>query len=273
MKWTKNIVCWTLGDTLFQSIPFTWLLDAARKQASQHKGPVIAGGPAVSLMGCDWGETLDCDSDIVRIHNPYATFTSRGCIRSCKFCAVPRIEGEFREIKNFRPAPIICDNNILASSKNHFSRVIDAIKPLRGIDFNQGLDCRLLETRHIDEIKRLKYKPFIRFAFDNISQEVHVHAAVKRFRDAGFGKRRIGIYVLFGFNDTPEDALERLRLVYSWEIRPNPMRYQPIDATKKNDYVGDNWTEEELLKISKYWSRLQYYEHIPYENFNYRKGV
>lgn len=50
-------------------------------------------------------------------------FTSRGCIRNCSFCAVPKIEGKLREIiPNIKPYVypehtkiIFWDNNILAT--------------------------------------------------------------------------------------------------------------------------------------------------------------
>lgn len=74
---------------------------------------------------------------------------------------------------------------------------------------------------------------------------------------------------MIGFRDTPEDALYRLEKIRQWGIRPNPMRFTPLDATKKNTYIGDAWTEKELRKTMKYYSRLRFFEHIPYKEFDY----
>jgi hypothetical protein len=80
--------------------------------------------------------------------------------------------------------------------------------------------------------------------------------------------KNIGVYVLIGYNDTPEDALYRLEKVRSWGIRPNPMRFQPLDAIRKNAYVSPNWDEAELRKMMRYYSILRWVEHIPYAEYD-----
>jgi len=86
-------------------------------------------------------------------------------------------------------------------------------------------------------------------------------------------KLNIGVYVLFGFRDTPEDALYRLRTVANLGVDPNPMRYQPLDALEKNSYVDPNWTAPELARYMRYWSRLRFFRAIPFEDFdNYRQS-
>lgn len=98
MSWSKDIVEWIEGDTAFLSVVFTWDLQKARARAiwlRQQGYHVRAGGPAVLLMPdylADVAETGGDDVSALARHNPEATFTSRGCIRKCKFCAVPRIE-------------------------------------------------------------------------------------------------------------------------------------------------------------------------------------
>lgn len=251
-----------MGKTLYLSVPFTWLMAEANDIASQYKGEVRIGGPGtMKPTVCEEVEPL-------LFHNPLATFTSRGCPNKCKFCAVPRLEGEFRELDSWRPAPIICDNNLLASTQRHFDKVIDSLKRFDYCDFNQGLDARLLKSHHASRLGELK-NPHIRFAFDHISMELTTWKAVELVRQNGL--KNISVYVLIGFNDTPDEATYKLETVRSWGIWPNPMRYQPLDASKKNQYVGDGWTEEELRKMVKYYSRLRWYEHIPYNEFKYRE--
>jgi hypothetical protein len=86
-QWRKGIARWTCGRTLYLSVPFTWLLDDARRLAEAHSGKVVAGGPAVKLMGAPWAsETPDeCPFDVLAMHNPCATFTTRGCPNRCGF--------------------------------------------------------------------------------------------------------------------------------------------------------------------------------------------
>jgi hypothetical protein len=242
-------------------------LGDAEMQARGHKGPVVAGGPAVKLMGAPWAETPGTiPYDTLAFHNPLATFTTRGCPNRCAFCAVPKIEGAFRELPTWKPAPIVCDNNLLAASMHHFNRVIASLMQFPYVDFNQGLEARRLTIQHICALLALKSVK-VRFAFDHPSQETVVHDAVKLCQ--AHGLKDIGIYCLIGFDDTPDDALARLDLVRSWGIRPNPMRYQPLDAKTKNDFVADGWTERELRRTMKYYSRLRWLEHIPFSDFEY----
>lgn len=267
-KWAKSVVSWQVGDTLYLSVPFSWMLDEAKLLASQHKGRVVAGGPAVAMQGASWADetpTTCPHYDVLAMHNPCATFTTRGCIRKCKFCAVPKIEGDFQELETWKPAPIICDNNLTAASKKHWEKVIDSLQPFPACDFNQGLDARLFTRWHADQIARLK-SPTVRFALDHVSEESAVIRAIENTRAAGL--KRIGVYVLIGFDDTPEDALYRLELIRSLNIRPNPMRFQPLDASTRNGYVSPAWPEAELKRMVRYYSRLRWLEHIPYHEFN-----
>ena len=51
------------------------------------------------------------------------TFTSRGCLKKCKWCFVPMREGKIRELE-IKDGYIIQDNNLLACSKKHIEAVL-----------------------------------------------------------------------------------------------------------------------------------------------------
>jgi len=272
MRWSKTFLEWKNGYTAFLSVVFTWDLPVAYQRAVwlRCQGYTVkAGGPAVALMPDYLSDVAECNGESVQAlerHNPDATFTSRGCIRHCPFCAVPRIEGQLRELEDWTPAPIICDNNLLACSRAHFDRVIDRLKPLLGIDFNQGLDARLLTDYHAGRLAELDC--MVRLAFDSIGYESSFMTAFERLRRAGFPLNRIRVYVLIGFRDTPEEALYRLRTVADLGIDPNPMRYQALDSLKRNSYVGPNWTHSELSRYMRYWSNLRYMRAVPFEEWD-----
>jgi len=269
--WSKRFVEHGVDSTTRLSIAFTWDLPDAYQRAvwlRQTGQRVIAGGPAVSLMPHYLAEVTEIGTDwpmALEQHNPFATFTSRGCIRRCPFCAVWRTEGELRELDDWPILPIVCDNNLLACSRRHFDGVIDKLKPVHGVDFNQGLDARLLTKHHASRLAELDCK--VRLAFDHISGESALVDAWAKLRAEGIGKARIGVYVLFGYGDTPEDALYRLETVKELGIRPNPMRYNPLDALVRNSYVGPSWTAWQLRRFHRYWSRLRWLEHIPFEEY------
>jgi hypothetical protein len=275
MNWSKSFVEWTNEDigTAALSVVFTWDLPAAYQRAvwlKQLGYTVHAGGPAVQLMP-DYMSSVAITNlgdglPVVERHNPLATFTSRGCIRQCPFCAVPLIEGYLLELADWPVRPIICDNNLLACSRAHFDQVVDRLKPLKGIDFNQGLDARLLTDYHADRLAELDC--MVRLAFDSVGYESAFMTAYERLRRAGFPKKRVRVYVLVGFEDTPEDALCRLRTVANLGIDPNPMRYNPLDTLQRDSYVGPGWTDSELTRYMRYWANLRFFRAVPFEEFN-----
>jgi pyruvate-formate lyase-activating enzyme len=266
--WPKGIVSWSVGKVQYLSVVFTWDLPEAKAVAEASKKKVVAGGPAVALMDGYLAGVAKIGEDlpypVLPFHNPAAVFTSRGCPNACEFCAVPRTEGPFRELAAWEPKPLVCDNNILASSKRHFGKVIDSLKPLPFVDFNQGLDARLFRPRHASRLAELKAVK-VRFAFDHRAGETVLVDAVRLARSRGL--KDISVYVLVGYKDTPADARARLELVKSLGIRPWPMRYRPLDCLHKNEHVPEGWEKKELQDLVAYNSRLQYMEHIPYERY------
>lgn len=103
-------------------------------------------------------------------------FLSRGCIRSCPWCIVPKKEGnlyQYDDILNIyqnRKNVILLDNNFLANDINFIEDQINKIKYLNiKVDFNQGLDARLVNNHIANLLSSIKYINFIRFACDTMS--------------------------------------------------------------------------------------------------------
>jgi hypothetical protein len=273
-KWPKKVLEWTENNKAYLSIPFTWLLTEAFSRCVyfQNLGyEVHAGGPAVSLMPevlkgvAITGESMPCLSR----HNANATKTSTGCVNNCSFCAVPKIEGDLKEFSTWQPNPIVCDNNVFACSIQHFDKVIDSLISVPGVDFNQGLDCRLMTAHHIERLRDLDIL-YIRFSWDYLAEEPFVMDAIKRVHASGFPKDKIRVYVLYNHQDTPEDAVYRLSTLRKMGIVANPMRYQAIQgscALVKNSYVDPNWNYRELKRFTRYWNRSNYLGGIPYAEY------
>lgn len=274
-QWPKTVVEWTEGDTAYLSVAFTWDLPKAHMRAvwlREQRYEVEAGGPACLLMPDYLSEVAKVNGkriDALWRHNPDATFTSRGCIRRCEFCAVPVIEGDLVELDHWEPKPIVCDNNLLACSPQHFDKVIDSLKGIEGVDFNQGLDARLLQKWHARRLAELDLAK-VRLAWDWTSLEGDVLYAIGLFRDAGIPKSKIGIYCLIGFHDTPEDALYRLETIRGWGILPNPQRYNPLGTLTKDSYVGAAWTDKQLTRYMRYWYQPRVWA-MPFEEFDMRE--
>lgn len=256
-SWKKGLVKWAVGDTLYISIPFTWLRGQAETEAHKWKGKVLTGGSGLMKPN-------DCEGfEPLLFHNPCATFTTRGCPNRCSFCAVPKLEPDYYEIPNYRAAPIICDNNFTAATRKHQERVIEKQKVFRLTDFNQGLEARRFTPELADLLGKIRCK--IRFAFDSWGQEAVVKDAIDLCRRRT--TKDITIYCLIGYKDTPDDARARLELIKSWGVVTAPMRYQPLDAIVKDSYVAEGWTDRELRDMARYYFRQAWLSHIPYEQY------
>jgi len=99
--------------------------------------------------------------------------------------------------------------------------------------------------------------------------ESAVMKAIERLEKVGFHERKIRVYVLVGFDDTPENARYRLETLRDKGVWPWPQRFNPLDTLKRNSYVNEarGWTERELRRLMRYWSRQQFWRPVPYEEF------
>jgi len=272
--WRKGIASWQAGNIIYLSIPFTWLVHEAISMVKKSKKKVVVGGPGAMLMRDKFDSIAEVREDAypfepIIYHNPFATFTTRGCPNRCPYCAVPKIEGSFREISDFIPRPIVCDNNFLASNKKHFNKVIDALKVFPYVDFNQGLEARKFTSEKADKFAELKHIK-IRFAFDRPKDESFVIDAINLARKKGLND--ISCYILFGFKDTPKEILYRVKVLRKLKVQLYPMRYEPLDAEKQGEYINTNkgWTDYELKRLKRYY-RGQGLFKCSFEGYDHRK--
>ena len=271
MKDVNNYKNWSKEPVIVDrkaSVVFSWQVKDIVEKAERGEIDKI-GGPAVKVnphfVPEQYRDTSD-SGNWLSLHNPNATRTSVGCIRKCEFCVVKKIEPKFKEITDFIPKPILCDNNFLACSKKHIIRSIDRLVDIKGVDFNQGLDARLFKNWHIDEFKKLKWDA-IRFAWDSPNQEKYVVSAIESLKKAGFPGSKIRCYVLIGFKETQEEATYRCETLRKLDVFPSPMRYQPVDAMIKNDYCPDQWNMAMLKRFCRYWARQRWLKYFTFEEF------
>ena len=183
-------------------------------------------------------------------------FSMRGCIRKCAFCAVPRLEGKTngkaRGIRDLiepgHKKAILWDNNVLGVP--NWSDVVDELKAAGvSVDFNQGLDARLITDQIARKLREVRVNP-IRLANDIPSERNAVESAIESLHAAGFSRRRIIVYTLYNFTDTPEQFWGRVTDLVSWGSVSYPMRYEPLNSLIKNRYVSPHWTAEQLEMVA-----------------------
>lgn len=162
-------------------------------------------------------------------------FTTRGCIRKCKFCFVPEKEGyiqavgDIYDIWDGRSKELfVMDNNILAMP-DHFINIAEQLKKENlKVDFNQGLDHRLVDKDIWLTLKSLKHIKEIRFAYDDIAYKNTVTKAIELMQENGLRDWETRWYVYVGEDDTFETVYERLLLLRGYKQRAYLMRDRKV---------------------------------------------
>lgn len=191
-------------------------------------------------------------------------FTSRGCIRSCPFCMVPKIEGKIRsvidDIQRFIYAGhkkvILWDNNFLASP--NWKKMVEDLHDLNLlVDFNQGLDARLINEEKANMLSSLRFR-LIRLAYDSKKEKKSITNAVSLLSDYGIRERNISIYALYNFydsefsyGDNPSSFFDRIKYISKLGCVSYPMRFEPLFSLQKNQFVSPLWTSKQLEMIAK----------------------
>lgn len=292
--------------------------------------------------------------------NAYFAYMTRGCPRKCSFCAVPRLEPEYKDYirlkeqirlatKRFGPQKdlLLMDNNVFASKQ--FDKIIDEIKKcgfqrgakyfpeseydiamknihegynvraytrkiiklydsiserltesaqadfyiereernllyaevatieaiiqfdkrvrplyekyfkrvkrMRIVDFNQGVDARLVTDEKMKKLAEINIRP-LRIAFDHYSMKDTYEAAIRTA--ANYGITSLSNYLLYNFEDKPDDLYYRMKInidlcnelgvtIYSF-----PMKYHPIDEPEyfhNRDYIGKYWNRKFIRSV------------------------
>jgi len=173
-------------------------------------------------------------------------FATRGCIRQCYFCIVPKKEGKIRKAEDVYDIwdgkakdIIFLDNNILALPAVFFKICKQLKKEGLGVDFNQGLDHRLLTDKICKQLFSLRYGGHsggkIRFAFDDVSYERTVLKALNMLKNHGMKDWNTRWYVYVGVKDTIDTVLQRVNIIRDWKQAAFVMRDRdPIVRNNKD---------------------------------------
>lgn len=143
-------------------------------------------------------------------------FLTRGCPRGCSFCHVEAKEGrasrkvaDLSEFWNGQKNICLCDPNILACRqwKDLLQQLIDS---KAWVDFNQGLDIRLMTEEKAQMLGQIKTKN-LHFAWDRYIDKDIILPKFQMFKElSGMRDRDLIVYVLCNFDTTIEQDLERI---------------------------------------------------------------
>ena len=190
-------------------------------------------------------------------------FITRGCIRKCYFCKVPKFEGKLRKYNDIENIVkhkkfVSLDNNILA-----YDGCVDVFKWLYEhnikCDFNQGLDFRLTTDNNLYWLSRLKYlKPEYIFAFDDIKYLPLLNKKIELIKKYISKDWKVKFYIYVH----PEMELNTIYKRVEWcrdhKCLPYIMRDDACNDTKYKNFYTD---------YASYCNTPSFFKNVSFKDF------
>lgn len=200
-------------------------------------------------------------------------YLTRGCPRGCAFCHVANKEGrrsrKVADVNEFwRGQGAIClsDPNILACPDAP-DLLRQLVETHASIDFNQGLDARLLTEEKASFLAKMKLKT-PHFAMDSMKQMEAVARGLKMYVEARkkeTGKwnwRNAKVFCLTNFDTTHEQDMQRINLIRECECWPYVMIYNKPSAPKITRRL-QRWTNNPMCYAT--FSNFDDYQRAQYK--------
>lgn len=193
---------------------------------------VIRGGTGYAIRTVNGKEVYDRTKDIPlpnevehiypdytlypNFHDTACGFMTRGCPRGCEFCIVGKKEGrcsikvaDLSEFWSGQKNIILYDPNILACKE--WKVCLEQLAESNAtIDFNQGLDIRMMTEEKAQMISSMRIKQ-IHFAWDRYEDKNIVLPKLKLFADHNkMNAHDAIVYTIVNFSTTIEQDLDRV---------------------------------------------------------------
>lgn len=197
-------------------------------------------------------------------------FLTRGCPNKCKWCVVPRKEGNIRPYMDVddvaidgRTNLILMDNNVLASDYGlqQIAKIVD-----RGyrVDFNQALDARLVTDEIAQLLAKVRWIGFIRFGCDTPKQIEECERAMRLIDKHREKPKHYLMYTMI--NEDFEESFERIN---HWRdnkrVRVVAQPFRDLDDPK---HIVPQWQKD----MAQWAMRREYYKTCEFKDFEVRKG-
>ena len=259
-------------DRLYMAKVFSFTLDYGFVIANV-RGEVVRGG-----TGYDIRSSLPGDMDRLQPdYSLYPTvdsrtsygFLTRGCPNRCRWCVVPQKEGGIRPYMDVdditlhgeRPYAVLMDNNVLACDYG-LSQLEKIAERRYHVDFNQGLDARLVTLDVARLLARVRWIKRIRFGCDTPAQIVECERAIQLVRQAGYKGEFFLYCILIDFDESYH------RLSY-WR----KYKYVLPHAQPYRDLNNPHQRIPQWQKDMAHWAdRKELYRSCDFKDFSPRKG-
>lgn len=256
-------------DTVYMSKVFSFTQDY---QYNINSSEVVKGGTGYAISTIDGVECFDENKDkdlpaeiehtmpdysLYGVHDSAYGFLTRGCPRGCKFCHVKNKEGlksrkvaDLDEFWDGQKNIILCDPNILAcpECESLLQQLVDSRSK---VDFNQGVDIRLMTEKKAELLKNIKTER-IHFAWDQYDDKNFIIPKFKLFKEiTNLDVRKLSVYVLCGFDTTIEQDLDRIYTLRDLGYSPFVMIYNKYSLPDDSDLIKlQRWVNNKFV----FWS-------------------
>lgn len=224
-------------DRIYKSKIFTFTPDTP----DYCEAEIMRGGTGYRLYDVVLPQEVDDaqpDYSMYPLVDYAVGFLSRGCIRRCPWCVVPKKEGALRQYRDCeqvaqgRKRVRFLDNNFLANDRDFVREQLEKMKALDlRIDFNQALDARLVDEENARWLAAVKWDTYMRFSADTMSTVEPVKKAVRTMQGAGYK----GVFMVFLLAKEVGDTLERIYdfMAFDKKIIPYVMPYRNLEGDGK----------------------------------------
>jgi len=249
VDWNNELMA-MMADKVYVSCVFT----ENKEKCREWEGRALIGG-----TGYDLRVKLPEEIEAVKPRINFG-FTTRGCIRKCEFCFVPEKEGLVHSVGDIYDIwdgksreLVLMDNNIMAMP-SHFKMICGQLRKEKlKVDFNQGLDIRLLTDELAKELASIRHTSDIRFAWDNIKNEDQIIRGIELLKKHKC--KRGMFYVIVGFDSTMEQDLYRFNKLKELGQRAYCMRFKTVKGDR-------NYSE-----LSAWVNQPRFFESMSFERF------
>lgn len=195
-------------------------------------------------------------------------FLTRGCPNRCKWCIVPKKEGKIAPYMDVdeiatdgRTNLILMDNNILASDYG-LQQIEKIVRRKYRVDFNQGLDARLVTDDIARLLARVKWIKRIRFGCDTPAQIAECERAINLLDSHGYRGEYFLYCIIIDFE-------ESIRRISHWRTNKRVIIHaQPYRELDNPHQVIPQWQKD----MAHWADRKELYRSCTFKDFEPRKG-
>lgn len=236
---------------------------------------IVKGG-----TGYDYSVVLPTDIDrmqpdyslypYIDAHTAYG-FLTRGCPNKCAWCVVPRKEGVARAYMDVediavggRHNLVLMDNNILGLKDYAMVQFGKIISKGYRVDFNQGLDARLVDDEVAKNLAKIRWTHHIRLGCDTPRQIAEVERAMELIDGYSEKPKYYSLYTIItkDMNESYE------RISHFKRYKRVRVQAQPTMELDNPRQVLPQWQKD----MARWANRKEFYTTIDFKEFIPRKG-